>query len=178
MVVRYLFVACFLFLACVVTSCGGGGGSDDGGFSGAGTVVVSIQPSSIDVGDRTRVTIRIYEVNEDGVLVKVNFPDALSFVANTAVLVVDGDEIDVDPEVNVRGDEDDRYLVYFFTEDDFDRNAEGTLRFELQANDSVNDGLVSVDIDVDDPTIANNVEFSVDDPQFQAEDVAEIEVDK
>ncbi|MCI5064229.1 hypothetical protein MRY87_00740 [bacterium] len=160
----------------LLSACGGGGGDDS--FSGAGGVVLSLQPSSIDVGDRTRVTLNIFEVNEDGVVVKVNFPEALSYVGGTAKLVIDGDEEEIEPDESVDGDDEDRFLVFFLAEDIFDRDGEGTVQFELQARDSLSDGEVSVDIDVDDPTVPNNREFSVETPQFQAEDTAQIQIDK
>lgn len=170
----------FVFALCgfyVLSSCGGGG-SDDSGFNGGGRVFISLEPSSIDVGDRSQVRVDIFDVNEDGVVVKVLFPDALSYVGGTAQLEVDGDETEITPDVDTAGNNDDRYLVFFFSEDDFDKDAEGTVRFELQANDSVNDGEISVDLDIDDPTVPNNSEFSVQSPKFQAEDSARIDVDK
>ncbi|MCB0330754.1 MAG: hypothetical protein KDD70_13865 [Bdellovibrionales bacterium] len=171
-----LFLSVLSFL--VLSSCGGGGGNDDEAFSGGARVVISLTPSNIDVGDRTRITIQVFDVNEDGIIVKLNYPDALSYVEETASLEVDGDESDITPDVDVAGDDEDRFLVFFLSEDDFDRDAEGTIRVELQANDSVNDGEISVDIDVDDPQIPNESEFSVDSPQFQPEDTVTIEVDK
>lgn len=162
----FLFLALFSF---GVFGCGGSGGGGDS-FSGAGNVLVSIQPNTIDVGDRTRVTVRISQVNPDGILLKVKFPDGLSYVGDTAFLIIGSDEIDIGPDLNVSGDGDDQFLVFFFEQDDFSENFEGVVQFELVGVDKVVAGEVEVDIDVDVPTVDNPGEFDPFNPAFQAED--------
>lgn len=173
-----IFVASLslVFGICLALSgCGGGGGD---GFAGSGRVDISLEPRRIDVGDRTRIVVQVSEVNRDGVLLKLHFPDALSYVGNTASLTVDGSEEVVEPDVDVIGDNQDRYIVFFFSQAEFGNNQRGTLVLELQADASVAQGKVEVDIDVDDPDINNLFEFSVDDPRFQVDDSEDIEVEE
>jgi hypothetical protein len=172
----YIALCAFVFGVCLaVSGCGGGGGD---GFAGSGRVDMSLEPRRIDVGDRTRIVVQISEVNRDGVLIKLHFPDALSYVGNTASLTVDGVEGVIEPDVDVIGDNQDRYIVFFFSQADFGNNQRGTLVLELQADASVIKGRVEVDIDVDDPDINNLFEFSVDDPRFQVDDSEDIEVEE
>ncbi len=174
---RLQFIQAFAILVlsfALLTGCGGGGGG--GGFSGAGNASISTRPDSIDIGDRTKVTIDISSVNEDGIIVKVKFPEGLTYVPDTSILTVDDDRNDIGPDISVINNDDDRFLVFFFTEDDFDRDGNGKLEFELKGNEVVKNGSVEVDIDVDDPNIANGSEFDPEDPQFQEEDTAYIEV--
>jgi hypothetical protein len=53
---------------------------------------------------------------------------------------------------------------------------QGTLTFQLVGRQEVEEGLVEVDPDVDDPAIDNSVEFDLANPEFVAEDEAPISV--
>ena len=157
-----------LSLSCLLYSCGGSSSDDD--FVGAAKVEISVSPDRIDSGDRLRVEIRIESVHEDGIIVKVNFPEALEYVRDSAELEVLGEEIDFSPLVNAIG-EDGVFLVFFIPFDDiFDAFADGTLSFELEALEEIKDAEIAVDADVDDPLIPNQNEFDIDSPEFGAED--------
>jgi hypothetical protein len=155
-------------------SCGGGGGSDS--FVGAGRVMISSSPSHVDVGDRTLVTVDLSDINDDGVILKVRFPAALTYVKNTAFLEVDDLEKDIGPDINIDTD-NVVFLVFFFRRSEFAEQNQGTLSFQLEGVTAVQDGEISVDIDVDDALIDNAVEFDPENPEFQVEDATGIRVE-
>lgn len=166
-----------LLLACspaLLSSCGGGGGGG-GDFIGAANVSIGVSPGKIDRGDRTRVRIDIDQPHSDGILLKVRFPADLAFVPNSADLTVDGDDSRVTPAINqVAGN--DVYLVFFLGHSQFGEDERGYMEFELEAIESNKDAQIEVDADVDDPLIDNPGEFSVDNPEFEAEDADRIEI--
>jgi hypothetical protein len=164
-------VACLTLIGC---GGGGGGGSDDT-FSGAALVAISSTPSEIDAGDRTKLVIDISQVHPDGIALKLRFPDGLRYVANSSVVVVNDNESDSGPAVNVSKD-GYVYLVYYFTKARFGENSSGELQIELEGVTGISDGDIEVDADVDDPLISNSSEFSVDNPEFQTQDASQIRV--
>ncbi len=159
----------------ILSSCGGGGGGGGDGFRGAGDVNLSVEPSSIDVGDRMLVTAEISNINEDGIIVKFEYPEQLSYVLNTAYLEVDGDEVDIGPSANVTVD-GVTYLVFFLSIDELGDNNFGRLYVQLRGDSEVSKESVRIDLDVDDPLIDNPGEFDPNDPEFQAVDEQGIEV--
>ena len=63
-----------------------------------------------------------------------------------------------------------------YVEDDISEEEEGRLSFVLEANETLENGVIAVDADVDDPLIDNGVEFDIDQPEFITEDSVEIQV--
>ncbi|MDC0358493.1 hypothetical protein OAO01_06725 [Oligoflexia bacterium] len=165
-----------LVCLCSVIACGGGGGGGNVEFVGAGVVSLSVSPTTVDVGDRMLVTVKLEKVSEDGVIVKVNYPDGLEYVLNSALLTVDGDELDIGPAVNALSG-NNVFLVYFFGLDLFGDDMTGTLTFQLEGTEKVSSGDIEVDIDVDDPLIANANEFDLDNPEFQVEAAVGVSVE-
>ena len=155
-------------------SCGGGGGSDTS-FIGAARVSLQVEPTKIDPGDRMQVRVAIEEVHENGIALKIRFPEGLAYVLNSSFLTVNGNESDESPEFNV-SDSNDNFLVYFLPQDIFGSKDSGELVFELEGTSEVSTGKVEVDADVDDPLVANGEEFLVDTPEFGAEDSVDVEV--
>ncbi|RME60496.1 MAG: hypothetical protein D6780_03275 [Candidatus Dadabacteria bacterium] len=156
------------------SSCGGGGGGGSS-FVGAALVSLSVSPRSIDVGDRTKVETEVREVNEDGIILKFRYPVALSYVLDSAFLIVDNNKINISPLFN-EDDGTNSFLVFFLSRSLFSENGEGRVEFLLEGVDRVTSGTIGVDADVDDPLVNNLSEFSIDDPQFQAEAEADIDV--
>ncbi len=176
--VRYLTLAA----ACLsLPGCGGGGGGDST-FVGAADVSLAVSPSNIDSGDRTEVAITLGNVIEDGIALKIRFPDALKYVRSSALLVVGQKETDLTPKFNGTGTDNDRYLVFYISQAAFRRSGqeyngeEGTVIVQLEGVESVTDGLVEVDPDVDDPLQTNDGEFTVETPEFDPEATADISV--
>jgi hypothetical protein len=168
-------------LVTLAMACGGGGGGDD--FVGAATVGIRLQPSKIDSGDRTQVTVDIGDVHETGIGLKIRFPDGLRYVPASASLSVDDRETKLTPTVNALAEDDNSvYLVFYLSQSLFRSSGEeysgqmGTLRLQLEGRKVVKDGKVEVDADVDDPQESNDSEFSLSNPEFAAEDEASIQV--
>jgi len=151
---------------------GGGGG---GGFIGAAIVSINLSPSVIDTGDRTQIETWISEVHENGIILKFRYPAGLTYVRDTAILEANEQQLDIGPAKNVASG-NYRYLVFFFTREQFGEDNYGKLTFQLEGKAVVADGKVEVDADVDDPLIDNSVEFDPRNPEFVAEDEAGIKV--
>ncbi len=158
----------------MLSSCGGGGGGGSD-FIGAAEVSVRVSPHKIDTGDRAEVSIDVSTVHPNGIFLKVRIPKALSYVLNSAELEIDGQNIDIGPKKNVTKDAY-TYVVFIFSQDDFGSDNRGKVRFQLAGNSAIQDGLVEVDADVNDPLVNDNNEFNVDSPEFGAESDASIEV--
>jgi hypothetical protein len=174
---------CLVVLLFLV-GCGGGGSVSFGG-GGAALVSITANPKKIDIQDRTMVRIKLKEVNRNGIAVKIRFSNKLEYAPNTTFLRVLGEDKKFEPDFNVR-DGNVRYLVYFIErsnfgdlpeEDDLETTSEeGELRLELTGRERIQNSTIEVDVDVDDPLIPNDQEFSVEEPGFQAEAEASISV--
>lgn len=167
-----------LILTLPLIGCSGGGGGSD--FIGAADVSISASPNQIDSQDRTRVRVDISRVNEEGILLKIRYLRGLTYAPSTSRLVVGSDESGIEPSINTEI-EGDVYLVYFLSAALFnvtsdDEGDSGTLTLELIGISTVNEGSIEVDADVDDPLVENTVEFDPNDPAFEAESSASIEV--
>lgn len=160
----------------LLSSCGGGGGGGGGDdFIGAAEVSLEVSPHRIDTGDRTELKIEISRIHQNGIALKIRFPKGLDYVPSSSFLNVGEDDEDVSPTVN-QEKESEIYLVYYISKDQLGKNETGTLFLELEGTDSVDDGTIEVDPDVDDPAIDNAVEFNISEPQFGAEQEASIQV--
>jgi hypothetical protein len=184
---RPSLLATLLLTAITIPSmvgCGGGGGGDDSGdFSGAANVSMSVKPSSLDSGDRTLVRVDVSDVHENGIALKFRYPAGLVYVPNSATILVDDKETAIKPRVNaVTSDDESVYLVFYLPQKLFRRTGQdysgesGTVELQLVGKLAVRDGLVEVDADVDDPGIADSVEFNLSKPEFLAEDQQSISV--
>ena len=69
-----------------------------------------------------------------------------------------------------------QYLVFFITKDAFGSEPSGTLTLNLRAKNVQEGGRVEMDVDLDDPSIANNREFSVSDPLFDSEQASDVRI--
>lgn len=167
-----------------LSACGGGGGSDDSGdFSGAANVTMSVNPSNLDSGDRALVRVELSEVHQNGIALKFRYPEGLVYVPNSGTLIVEEKETAIKPRVNaVTPDDEAVYLVFYIPQKLFRRAGQeysgesGTVEIQLVGKTAVVDGLVEVDADVDDPGIADTLEFSMSKPEFLAEDQQSISV--
>lgn len=162
-------------LVVVFYACGGGGGGGGGDAVIGADVSIGTDPNKIDSGDRTVTKLEVNDVNTNGVVLKVRYPKALAYVADTSRLLVDGTSYVLDPDV-LKTSGDSTYQVYFLAQGQFGDGSFGEISFQLRARDSVTDGKIEVDPDVDDPAVSRSRKFSVDDPQFDAEDFVYITV--
>lgn len=165
-------------LAALLAGCGGGGGGggEDDDFIGAAQVFVEASPSRIDPGNRTRVRVRISEIHESGVLLKIRFPEGLDYARGSSFLRTDDNTFDVDPIFNGKASDGFVYLVYSITRSSIPSGEEGELGLQLTGVKEVVDGKIGVDADVDNPALSNASEFKVETPDYNAEDEADIDV--
>lgn len=172
-----------LFISTATGCGGGGGGGGDTSYSGAANVSINATPSKIDTGSRTQVSIDISDVVESGIALKMRYPIGLKYVASSAFLYVGEKEIDLTPTVNTNVTKDDQtYLVFYMPQAQFKRSGQdyegeqATMKLLLEGREAVQNGEIEVDPDVDDPAEDNSSEFTIDTPEFEAEDSTPIEV--
>lgn len=165
-----------LLLSTAVLSVGCGSSSDSSVF-GAAYVRVSADPNDIDVGDTTLVTVRVENIKENGILLKIRVPEVLGYVPRSGSIEVKGEDVARDPDViDVDPDTRRRYLVFFLSPDELEDDLNTTVALELEGLSRLSAGEIEVDPDVNSPDVPDDTEFSVDDPQFDAEDETEITV--
>jgi hypothetical protein len=73
-----------LLISLFLNFCGGGVG---GGVSSApdpAHITIEANPSLVDSGDRTAVTVDIYDVNDLGIALKLKYPKGLDYVVSSA----------------------------------------------------------------------------------------------
>lgn len=169
---------CFIvasFLLSALSSCGGGGGGGGGSFIGAANVSVTTSPSRIDTGDRSEVRIEVSDVHENGIFLKVRVPKQVSYVLNSALLELDNQTADIGPQKNATKDSH-TFIVFIFTQEQFGTDNRGTVVFQIAGDSAIEDALVEVDADVNDPLVKDDTEFDISSPEFGAESDASIEV--
>ena len=168
------FCLTYFFILITSSSCGGGGGGNS--YIGAAIVNVDTQPTKIDPGNRTFVKIGISDIHPNGILLKIRFPVGLKYATQTASLNVDGKKSVVNPIYNLKSSDEFIYLVFVFSQEIFGKSNLGTLNLQLEGVSEIKDGKIEVDPDVDDPTIPNNMEFTVANPTFSSEAETKIKV--
>ncbi len=163
-----------LILTGLLASCGGSGNGDLD-FVGAASVELNVTPTTIDTGDRVRVKVKISDTNFNDLIIKLRYPDSLTYVPSTATIDYLDDPEDATPNFNQSAD-GENYLVFFIPADNFEESDEATLEIQLRALNDLRTGQLEVDADVDDPLISNNREFDINQPEFTAEDAVTIKV--
>ncbi|HMO02321.1 MAG TPA: hypothetical protein PKD37_06295 [Oligoflexia bacterium] len=165
-----------IFLVALLTQESCGGGKGDSNFVGAALVYINAEPRTIDRGDRTRVTINIEQVHPNGILLKLKYPTGLGYVAKSARI---GERLEqlkaINPAFNL-SDEVHKFTVFTISRSALGEKNKGLLRLELTGLSRLDKGVVAVDADVNDPKINDEVEFDINDPQFEPEDLVEITV--
>lgn len=150
---------------------GGGGGSDTANSNYEGYIDFQLEKDSLDSGDLTQVSLTVYDMNPNGVILKFHYPEALRLVRGSGVLYVGNDgysqQIFADAEETVDGS---RYLAYFLFPKDIDNGSQQTVVFDLKAIAPDASAYLEVDLDNNDPNIPDSKEFSAEDPQFTSID--------
>jgi hypothetical protein len=161
-------------LVAAATACGMGGGGGGGGSSSdtansnyEGWIDFQLEKDSLDSGDLTQVSLTVYDMNPNGVILKFHYPEALRLVRGSGVLYVGNDgysqQIFADAEESVDGS---RYLAYFLFPKDMEDGNQQTVQFDLKAIAPDASAYLEVDLDNNDPNIPDRKEFSAEDPQF------------
>ena len=175
---RYFIVSCLILLAAFIVGCGIGPSNGDDTDSGEGDpaqVSLRVNPRVIDSGDRIKVAIDIYAIEDPEIAVKIRIPVALSYVVDSSTLTVDNVIYDAGPLDN-ESDSNYTYLVYYLDEDNFALSDQGLLELTLKGESNIANGKVAVDIDLDDPEISNSQEFDIANPQFDSQASEDVRV--
>ena len=155
----------------------GCGSSSNDGFFGAAFVEVDASPNSIDIGDATFVTVRVEDVDDDSIFLKVRFPEGLSYLRGSGQIRVGGEEFSREPDLVFSQEEENKnFIVFFLSRQEFQDRDESIVSFDLVGISRVSESDIEVDPDIDDPNIDNQSEISFDDPKFQSEDSVRIQV--
>lgn len=170
-----LLLICLLYAA----GCGGGGGGgSDGDGSGAPAIVdLNLEPNDIDSGDFSTIKIELNDVNSAGILLKVAFPDALTYIRGSSFLSADGDDAaHFEPSI-VQVASNVVYVVYFISRAHVGESNHAVLRLQVKALERLASGIVAVDADQNDPQIPDSREFDADNPNFTAVSEEDVTID-
>ncbi len=144
---------------------GGGGGSDD---NEAGDVWLDLERDEIDSGDLTNVSVDVANINPKGAILKFRFSRSLKYVKNSGIMFPDREEERrVSPSDEV-GTEYERYVVFFLYPDQAIGGDFVSLKFTLKAVTGDEEGFIEVDLDNNDPNVADGREFQADMARFTA----------
>lgn len=169
--VKLSLVACLI----LTSACGSsGGGGDD--FVGAGRASITASPSSIDTADRTLVVIKLSQIAETGIGLKIRFATALEYVPDSASITANNQSSALNPLFNESPDGEDQYMAFFLSAAQFGPKAEGEIRLELVGREELDSGKIEIDADVDDPAVPNLDEFDPANPNFTSEADASIDI--
>ncbi len=173
---------CCLLLVVSLASCGlggGGGGSEPEINIKGAEVSIDADPRTIGIGDRINVSVKISEVDQNGVIVKIRYDKNLRLVAESAYLTINGDEtVAADPFEDSVGTDELRYAGYYFSRDSFDDDRSGELSFQLRAQTGPAEGDLEVDSDIRNPDKDPDDQFSARRSFFSAEDSISFEIEE
>jgi hypothetical protein len=127
------------------------------------------------VGDRVIARAKLEEVNKDGIVLIYRFPTALSYVNDSARLVLnDDDEVALTPVLNQAVKEDQEvYLVFVLPGSAFDDDKKGEVNLQLFAIDSKKSAKIELDPNIRDLEKPDNQQFNIQNPVFGT-DIAEV----
>lgn len=167
-----------LYIALFALSCAGvGDAGEESAPEGPAEVSLSVSPEKFDSGDRTIVKAVLKKFKRDAVIAKFRFPTALKYVGESSALIIGGVMFDVNPTDRITVDSV-VYMIYFLDRAELGSKDIGRIEvvFELEGRSSITDGIVAVDIDVDDEGTRNSREFDPTDPKFDAQSQVTIQV--
>jgi hypothetical protein len=172
---RLSALICVLFTVTFgLVGCGGGGGGG-GEFFGPAEVSLRANPESFFIGDRTLLTAELSQVNDDGVVLVYRFPTALSYVPNSAKLVLGDTEVSVTPLLNQAKDEN-VYLVFVFPQSSFSEDAAGNLQLQLQGIEKKESAEIELDPSIRNLLVPNDQQFDINNPVFGTDISVTVEV--
>jgi hypothetical protein len=158
-------------------ACGGGGGGGSSDTNNPGEVTLQVEKSYMDSGDLTGVRAEVFDINPNGVILKIRYPKSLRYVKDSAVFYKGEDEErPVAPNTEATDDEN-RYLVFFFSRRSANGDSYISVDFDLKAVSTDLEAFVEVDLDNNDPTVLDRDEFKVSAPRFTALQTWEIDIE-
>ena len=159
-----------------IASCGGVGGGGGGGGGSAesnypGYVEFHVERDSLDSGDLTDITATVADINHDGVFLKFHYPSSLAYRSDTAIMHSgDADSWTVTAPFDSATNGTDKYLVFRVSRPPEDQTNRVSIGFTLRAVSGDPSAYVEVELDNNDPSIPDNLEFSDSYPQFSSDD--------
>jgi hypothetical protein len=166
-----------LILATIITACGGGGGGGSSDSNYAGNIVIDLERDHIDSGDINRVSLEVVDINPNGSLLKIRLSKSLLYVKGSAVLFPQREEErPTSPDDRVATD-DERFLVFFLYPSDAIGGDFVSLSFNVKGITGDKSGFIEVDLDNNDPSIADSQEFDPSAPRFTAKERRSIYID-
>jgi hypothetical protein len=175
-----LYLILSILFSISILSCGlGGGGGGGGNELIAADVSISADPIEIDSGDRSRISVFLSDVKEDGVLLKFRYSNKFAYVRNSSTLVIDGHEFTVSASAEdtvgaaLSGE---TYLVYDLPHSLFGESDNGEIRLVIEGLAKINNGKIEVDADFNDPNQTIAQKFNILSPEFEPKDFVKISV--
>jgi hypothetical protein len=166
-----------LILATIITACGGGGGGGSSDSNYAGNIVIDLERDHIDSGDINRVSLEVVDINPNGSLLKIRLSKSLLYVKGSAILFPQREEErPTSPDDRVATD-DERFLVFFLYPSDAIGGDFVSLSFNVKGITGDKSGFIEVDLDNNDPSIADSQEFDPSAPRFTAKERRSIYID-
>ncbi|MCB0328607.1 MAG: hypothetical protein KDD70_03055 [Bdellovibrionales bacterium] len=157
-----------LLTGALLTGCGGGGGGSATEGNPA-AVTIEISPRRIDSGDRVTATVRLRDIRVfdfNGLIIKVLYPSALDYVANSATLLLPEETDFTFAPTEENADESDYLLFYLDTADVDQSNRIADITFLLEGTGTLAESKVSVDVDAADSDDRDS--FDTSSPKFTA----------
>lgn len=173
---KYLLICSAMALT--VASCGVGGGGGGGGGSGEdndgnypGYTDFQVERDYLDSGDLTDITLTVYDINSDGIFVKFHYPPALRYMGGSSMTYSGDSEAWVGTEpFDSATTSSGKYLVFRVSRPPEDQTNRVAIGFTMRATGGDPSAYIEVDLDNNDPTIPDNIEFNSKDPQFYSDD--------
>jgi hypothetical protein len=138
--------------------------------------VLEVEKNYMDSGDLTNVRVEVFDINPNGVILKLRYPKVLRYVKDSAVFYKGEDkERLVMPNTEAK-DENDRYLVFFFSRRSANGDSYISVDFKLKALAADLEAFVEADLDNNDPTIFDRDEFEIATPRFSAQQRWEVDI--
>jgi hypothetical protein len=172
---KYLLICSAMALT--VASCGVGGGGGGGGSDSAndgnypGYTDFQVERDSLDSGDLTDVTLTVYDINQDGIYVKFHYPPSLRFIPGSAITYSgDAQSWSATAPFDSATTSNGKYLVFRVSPPPEDQTNRVGIGFTMRATGGDPSSYIEVDLDNNDPTIPDGLEFNSKDPQFYSDD--------
>jgi hypothetical protein len=155
----------------VTLGCGGGGGRS--APNDPGDVFITLEKSTIDVGNFSQLYLEANNINENGVLLKLRYPTSLTYSKRSAVLFPGEDKEEYIFPYTEESTDSERYLVFFFTPskrigDDI------RMALNLKAIKKDDDAFVEIGLSNNDPNVFDSQEFKINRPFFSPLDREDI----
>lgn len=156
-----------------IASCGGGGGGGGGEAESnyPGYVEFHVERDSLDSGDLTDITTTVFDINSDGVFLKFHYPASLAYRSGSAIMHSgDAESWTTVTPFDAASDGTNKYLVFRVSRPPEDESNHVSIGFTLRAVAGDPSAYVEVELDNNDPSLPDELEFNDSYPQFSSDD--------